>query len=150
MSLPNCRYLNPPHPQVQISTSILTPVLHGMKVWWFSTYKLNALLRTKCFGPQGQCIGSHLNTWSGVMKITHIFSLIRLNVNIRAWYATQVLTCRMTKIRILHRRLLINRQIMSTYTTPAWSCGHWTWWCIPEILAKDFFHVYNWCWTAPE
>ena len=108
MSLPNCQYFNPPHPQVQIPTSRLTLTLHGMKVWCVPTHQLNALLQAKCGGPQGQCIGSYLKTQSGVTNTTHTSAFLYLKVHKRAWSVTRLLRCPSTITRIVHCGLLLN------------------------------------------
>ena len=108
MSLLNWQYLNPRHPKFHILTSILTPTLHGMKVLFVSTHQLNSILQSKCGGPRGQCVSSHLNTRSDVTNITRTYALLCLKVHMRAWSATWLLRCRRTRIRIVHRGLLQN------------------------------------------
>ena len=108
MSLPNFLYLNPPHPQVQILTSSLTPTIHGMKVLCVPTHQINALLQAKCGGLRVQYVGLHLNAQSSVTKITRTYELLRLKVDMRAWSETRPLRCRRTIRIIFHCVLLLN------------------------------------------
>ena len=108
MPLGNCRYLNPNHPQVQISTSGMTPMLHGTKVGCVPTHQLNVMLQAKCGDPQGKCVCLHLNTCSGVTKIAFTYALIHMKVHMRAWSETRILICRRTRTIIVHCGILLN------------------------------------------
>ena len=144
----NLRYSTPPHHQVQILTSSLTPTLHKTKVWCVPTHQLNKLLQSKCGGPRGQFVGLHPNTQTDETNITLASALLRLKVHMRAWSATRILSWQRARRRILHRVLLRNWPTMSKYSTPdqsRWKCTRRR---IPEMQKNDVYHVYNWRWTA--
>ena len=136
LSLPNGWYSNPPHPQVHISTSRLTSTLHGTTVWCVPTHQLNTITQYKCGGLWGQCVSSHPNIQIGATKIICTKMFLCLKVNMRAWYATQLLNCWRTIRRIVHSGLLQNWKTTSKYSTQAIIQGNCTWRRIPEMRVK--------------
>ena len=126
---------------MQILVSRFIPTLHGIKVWCVPTHQLNALLQDRCGGLWFQCVISHLNTRSGVTKITLTSALLRFKVHMRSWSTTWLLSCQCNRRRIINRLLLLNWQITSKDSTPAWSRGNFTWRRIPEMRVK-------WCLTC--